>query len=139
MGNGLVYNKEAMIEFDKVHKDPGEAWGKNKLSFVDHNHLEEGTACLDEAAATSQLMEGDKYVTSSLVVPVAYRLMANSATGLNAFFNNRNEDELNDNDTNPVIVPHADLQGNIQEAREAFHEWLVDRFDSSVPMDVETF
>ena len=42
--------------------------------------LEEGTACLNECAYASQFLEGDKYPTSSLVVPMAYKLMATSST-----------------------------------------------------------
>ena len=62
MGDQLVYNKSAVLEMDKnpAYKDPGETWGKNKLSFVDWDHLEEGTACLMEAAVGSQLLEGDR-------------------------------------------------------------------------------
>ena len=62
MGDQLVYNKSAVLEMDKnlAYKDPGETLGKNKLSFVDWDHLEEGTACLMEAAVGSQLLEGDR-------------------------------------------------------------------------------
>ena len=41
-------------------------------SFTDWDHLEESAACLMEAAVGSQLLEGDQYPTSSLVVPTVF-------------------------------------------------------------------
>ena len=67
MGDDLVYNTSAVLEMDKKpnkFKEPGEVWGKNTLGFVDWDHLEEGTACLLDAAEGSQLLKGDEYPTS---------------------------------------------------------------------------
>ena len=139
MGNQVVYNKMAILEMDKEHKDPGEAWGKNKLNFTDYDHLEEGTACLMDAAQVSQLMEGDEYPTSSLAVPTAYLMMHKSSVSTNVFFANREADELNDTTLSPVEVLHTDLQQKVQEAREAYHKRLIDRFDSDLPFDVKQF
>ena len=141
MADEITYNKSAVLEMDKdpKYKDPGEVWGKNKLSFVDWDHLEEGSACLMEAAVGSQLTEGDEYPTSSLVVPTVYRLMAYSAESHDVYFRNRDEDEYNDAATNPVTVSHSDLQPKVQEARKAYHQRLIDRFDADLPLTVKKF
>lgn len=78
MAEQLVYNKEAVLEMDKnpAYKKPGETWGKNKLNFVDRDHLEEGAAVLYRAAGASQSLEGDYYPTISLVIPYMFRLMS---------------------------------------------------------------
>ena len=111
MGDDLVYNKSAVLEMDKnpKYKEPGEVWGKNALGFVDWDHLEEGTACLLDAAEGSQLLEGDEYPTSSLVVPTVYRRMATSSKSHSVYFRNRDEDEYNDPLANAVTVAHDDL------------------------------
>ena len=139
MGNQVVYNKPAILEMDKVHKEPGEAWGKNKLTFLDYDHLEEGTACLSHAAKISQLMEGDEYPTSPLVIPMSYRLMQKSAASADVYFANRAADEGNVEEITPVMVKDADLQTKIREARASYHQRLVDRFDSDVALDVKQF
>ena len=76
MGDQLVYNKPAVLEMDKnaKYKDPGETWGKNKITMTMWDFLEEGTAVLTKAAEASQFLEGDKYPTSSLVIPMAFAL-----------------------------------------------------------------
>ena len=111
MGDQLVYNKDAVLQMDKnpAYKDAGEAWGKNKLSFTDWDHLEQTTACLYDASDVSQMLEGDLYPTSSLVVPMMYRLMASTATTCDVRFHNRANDELNDPAINPVKVTDANL------------------------------
>jgi hypothetical protein len=101
--------------------------------------LEEGTAILDQAAEASQFLEGDLYPTSSLVVPMTYKLMATSSDRQDVKFRNRDRDAFNDDTRNPVKVPHADLSEKIQTAREGLHEQLVDRFDTNVPRDVKMF
>ena len=141
MGSQLVYNKPAILEMDKnpAYKDPGETWGKNQISMVMWDYLEEGSAILDDAAWASQVLEGDKYVTASLVVPMAYRLMATSSSQHPVKFANRVEDEFNDDDVNPPKVPHDQLTDKIQTAREGLHEQLVDRFDTNVARDIKKF
>ena len=54
-------------------------------------------------------------------------------------FANRAEDEFNDDDLNPVKVPHTQLTEKIQTARTAIHEQLVDRFDTNVARDIKQF
>lgn len=141
MGSQLVYNKPAILEMDKnpSYKDPGETWGKNKISMLMWDYLEEGTAILDDAAWASQFLEGDKYPTSSLVVPMIYALMANSSEQHDVRFANRIEDEFNDERLNPSKVPHHGLSEKIQTARKELHEQLVNRFDTDLPRDVKQF
>ena len=141
MGDQLVYNKSAVLEMDKdpKYKVSGETWGKNKLSFVDWDHLEESTACLMEAATGSQLLEGDHYPTSSLVIPTVYRLMSYSSASHDIYFRNRDEDEYNDPTANPVTAKHAELQTKVQEARELYHSRLISRFDTELPFSVKKF
>ena len=103
------------------------------------NFLEEGTAVLNDAADASQFLEGDKYPTSSLVVPMTYKLMATSSDYHDVKFLNRAGDEFNDESLNPVKVPHTDLTDEIQIARSAYHQKLIDRFDTDVPRDVKQF
>ena len=85
------------------------------------------------------LLEGDEYPTSSLVIPTVYRLMAYSASSHNIYFRNRDEDEYNDNTANPVEVAHSDLQVKVQDARQDYHNRLIDRFDTSLPYSVKKF
>ena len=141
MGDQLVYNKSAVLEMDKdpKYKEAGETWGKNKLSFVDWDHLEESSACLMEAAVGSQLLEGDEYPTSSLVIPTVFRLMAYSAQSHDIYFCNRDEDEFNDPVANPVTVGHTDLQSKVQDARNLYHNRLITRFDTELPHHVKKF
>jgi len=141
MADQLVYHKSAVLEMDKnpSYKDAGETWGKNKLNFTDWDHLEESGACLYEASDASQLLEGDKYITSSLVVPMTYKLMATSAASHPVKFRNREEDELNDAAVNPVKVAHDKLAPKVQAARDAYHEQLVDRFDTNLPLPAKKF
>ena len=141
MGSQLVYNKPAILEMDKnpAYKDPGETWGKNKISMLMWDYLEEGSAILQDSADASQFLEGDKYPTSSLVVPMTYRLMATSSDQHDVRFMNRDQDEFNDDTVNKVKVTHAELTDKIQTARERLHAQLIDRFDTHVPRDIKQF
>eukprot|EP00966_Prymnesium_polylepis_P081227 1881741-Prymnesium_polylepis.2 len=80
MGDQLIFNKAAVLEMDKnpAYKDAGETWGKNKITMCMWDFIEEGSAVLNKAAEASQFLEGDKYPTSSLVIPMAFALMATS-------------------------------------------------------------
>jgi hypothetical protein len=141
MGEQLVYNKRAVLEMDKnaKYKDPGETWGKNKITMTMWDFLEEGSAVLTKAAEASQFLEGDTYPTSSLVIPMAFALMASSSPIEQLKFHNRAEDELNDDSLNPVKVPHDALSNKMQTARKLYHESLITRFDSDVPRNVKQF
>lgn len=141
MGGQLVYNKPAILEMDKKpnYKDPGETWGKNKISMLMWDYLEEGTAILDDAAWASQFLEGDNYPTASLVVPMVYALMATSSLHHDVKFANRIEDEYNDEALNPSKVSHTCLSDKIQTAREGLHKQFITRFDTDVPRDVKQF
>jgi hypothetical protein len=50
MGEQLLYNKAAILEMDKnpAYRDPGETWGKSKVSMTMWDYIEEGTAVLDK-------------------------------------------------------------------------------------------
>ena len=141
MADQLVFHKSAVQEMDTkpAYKDPGETWGKNKLSFENWDHLEESSACLMEAAVGSQLPEGDKYPTSPLVVPTVFRLITYSAASEDVFVRNRDEDEFNDPVLNPVMIPHNSLNSKVKECREKYHTDLIDRFDSDLPVSVKKF
>jgi hypothetical protein len=141
MGQQLFYNKLAVLEMDKNpgYKDPGETWGANKISMTMWDYLEEGTAVLDKAAEASQFLEGDKYPTSSLIIPMSFALMATSSPSDSVKFLNRAENELNDDILNPVKVAHSDLTSKMQAARKLFHEALINRFDTNVPCDMKKF
>ena len=41
--------------------------------------------------------------------------------------------------SNPVTVSHSDLQPKVQEARKAYHQRLIDRFDADLPWTVKKF
>jgi hypothetical protein len=141
MGSQLVHNKPAILEMDKnpAYQNPGETWGKNKISMMMWDYLEEGSAILDDSAWASQFLEGDKYPTSSLMVPMLYKLMATSSSNHQVKFANRDEDQFNDDLANPVKVDHDQLSDKIQTAREGLHKQLVDRFDTNAARDVKQF
>ena len=141
LGDQLVYNRTAVLEMDKdpKYKVAGETWGNNKLTFINWDHLEESSACLMEAAVGSQLLEGDLYPTSSLVIPTVFRLMSYSAESHDVYFSNRDEDEYNDATANPVTVSHAELEPKVQDARKHYHNRLISRFDTELPHQVKKF
>ena len=66
-----------------------------------------------EAATGSQMLEGDKYPTSPLVVPTVFRLIAYSATSEDVYMRSRDEDEFNDDTLNPVMLPHSELNPKV--------------------------
>jgi hypothetical protein len=133
MGSQLVHNKPAILEMDKnpAYKDPGQTWGKNKISMLMWDYLEEGSAILDDASWASQFLEGDKYPTASLVIPMMYALMATSSALHDVKFANRKEDVYNDEALNPSKVPHSALSDKVQAAREGMHKQFIDRFDTT--------
>ena len=141
MGEQLVFNKPAITEMDKnpAYRDPGETWGKNKITILQWDYLEEGSAILSPAADASQFLEDDKYPTASLVVPMTYALMKTSSISEDVKFRNRAEDAFNDPGVNPVKVPHSGLSPKIQDARVAYHDKLIDKFHTDVPRDVRQF
>ena len=96
MGANLVNNLQAAQEFDLQHKNPGDAWGDNKLSTHDWDQLEESAACLTPAAKVSKFMEGDKHLTSSLIVPMTCLLMKRCSDDHDVHFENRQADKFND-------------------------------------------
>ena len=83
--------------------------------------------------------EGDKYPTSSLVVPMVYKLIATSASGFDVTFHNRAQDKFNDPNTNPVKVPHANLNEKVRAAREKMHLDLIRRFQDELPLPIKKF
>ena len=114
------------MDKNPAYRDPGETWGKNKITMLQWDYLEKGTAVLSPAAVlaadASQLLEGDKYPTASLVVPMTYALMKTSSISEDVKFRNRAADEFNDPSGNPVKVPHSGLSPKIQDARAAYHD-----------------
>ena len=48
-------------------------------------------------------------------------------------------DKYNDPSANAVTVAHDDLQVKIREARERYHERLIDRFHDSIPLSVKRY
>ena len=118
---------------------PGEVWGKNRLGFSNWDHLEQSGACLEKASVVSQFLEGDKYPTSSSVVPMLYKLMATSSVNHDVHFANRAADKFNDAQLNPIKVPHANLDTKVQAQRQLYHQNLIDRFDSDVPLATKKF
>ena len=84
---------------------------------------------LDAAAIASQFLEGDKYVTSSLVIPMVYGLMATSSPHNDVKLKNRAEDEFNDALLNPVSSgsghgvsnPHTRVKPHVQIPKKKHH------------------
>ena len=70
---------------------------------------------------------------------MTYKLMATSRASHDVKFRNRAADELNDATLNPVKVPNGQLAIKVQDARQAMHEQLVDRFDTNVPLPTKKF
>jgi hypothetical protein len=139
MGEQLLANKLAILEMDKVHRDPGEAWGANKLSFLDWDNIEQASACLYEAAQASQLLEGERYCTSSLIIPTVFRLMAYSSANAQIYFENRERDALNDPDLNPVMMSPCELAAEVELALKMYHDQLVSRFDANLSLKIKQF
>ena len=79
------------------------------------------------------------YITSSSVVPMMFSLMATSSANHDVVFANRADDKFNDAVLNPVTVPHTSLNPKVRAQREKYHEQLITRFDSDVPLEVKQF
>ena len=110
-----------------------QVWGKNALTFIDWDHLEEGTAVLRKAAGVSQLIEGDKYPTVSLIMPSIFKLISDSSRQPPLTFSNRAKPgEIGCDRNVPRKVSHDALRGKIQEARIEYNTQLRNRFDGKL-------
>jgi hypothetical protein len=46
MADSFLLNKEALVLFDSEHKNPGEAYKNNKLSFADWDVIEQAVSVI---------------------------------------------------------------------------------------------
>ena len=69
MLDDLRVNREPLMVYDIRAKNPGDVYGQNKLRHDDWMVAEGMIIVLQPARDGTKLLEGDQYVTSSLVVP----------------------------------------------------------------------
>ena len=69
MLDDLRVNREPIMVYDIRAKNPGAQYGENKLSHEDWSSVQAMIVVLQPARDGTRLLEGDQYVTSSLVVP----------------------------------------------------------------------
>ena len=75
MLDDLRVNREPIMVYDIRAKNPGASYGDNKLNHEDWSSVEAMIVVLQPARDGTRLLEGDQYVTSSLVVPTIYKIM----------------------------------------------------------------
>ena len=95
MAEQVVYNKRVILKMNcrPSIREAGEAWGKNALNLKDcggtTSRKVQGAAVLRKAAGVSQLLEGDKYLTVSFIMPSIFKLISHSLRQQPLTFSNR--------------------------------------------------
>jgi hypothetical protein len=118
MLDDLRVNREPLMVYDIRAKNPGDVYGANKLHHENWAVVQGMIIVLQPAHDGTKLLEGDKYVTSSLVLPTIRKIIYYA------------------DPIQPMIIPwsatfetivHDDLPIEVQRAREVYHDDLVRR------------
>lgn len=127
MCGDLHDSREAICLYDIRSNNPGEAYKSNKLDNDNWAVIEGTIDVLQAAGHATELLEGDAYVTSSLVIPTMYKVvyLADPAH------------DLVDNDGGPIT--HSSLDEGVQAAREEYHADLHERWISLIDDQAERF
>ena len=119
MLDDLRVNREPIMVYDIRAKNPGAQYGENKLNHEDWSSVEGMIVVLQPARDGTRLLEGDQYVTSSLVVPTIYNIMyyADPSSLLRVPWS-----------LSGRTMSHAQLPVEVQEARVEYSADLQRRF-----------
>ena len=130
MLDDLRVNREPIMVYDIRAKSPGASYGDNKLSHADWLSVEAMIVVLQPASDGTRLLEGDQYVTSSLVVPTIYKIMhyANPSSLLRVPWS-----------LSGRTMSHAQLPVEVQEARVEYSADLQRRFRHDIDTCTKSF
>jgi hypothetical protein len=131
MCESLVRNKTPILLFDVVADSAGEVYKFNKLNTIDWDLIEETTACLKMASNATQMLEGSKYPTSSLVFPVMGMLMADLSPSKEVILTFRDEQDVR------YKLASDQLLEPVRQGRAAMLEDLQNRYILNVPQNVK--
>lgn len=123
MLDDLRVNREPLMVFDIRAKNPGDVYGANKLRVDDYSVVDGMIIVLQAARDATQLLQGDHYVTSSLVVPTLFKVMyyADPSSRLPIPWS-----------SSGAAISHSQLPIEVQEAREEYSRDLNRRFREEI-------
>ena len=119
MLDDLRVNREPLMVYDIRAKNPGDVYGQNKLRHDDWAVVEGMTIVLQPAHDDTKLLEGDRYITSSLVLPTIRKLL---------YYANPNQAMVIPWSESSETIDHADLPMEVQGARVAYYNDLLQRW-----------
>lgn len=123
MCNSLRINQEALLIFDIRNQNAAVSFTNNRLSLEDWLINDQTVALLAPLAAASQYLEGKTYPTSNLVLPSIYSCIehVNPAQRIAQPWDGK-------------MLQHSELRPEVQEARQALFDDLVDRWKTNIPV-----
>ena len=130
MVTDLLDCREPIALYDVRSKAPGDAYKSHKLRYDDWLILGEMKLILEPAASATSLLEGDDYVTSSLVIPSMYRVIY--------YADPKVDFQVPDGD-GVRALPHDELNVGVQLAREDYHADLVRRYITELDFSTKRF
>ena len=119
MLDDLRINREPLMVYDIRAKNPGDVYGANKLRHDDWAVVEGMITVLQPAHDGTKLLEGDRYITSSLVLPTIRKIL---------YYANPNQAMVIPWSESSETIDHADLPIEVQGARVAYYNDLVQRW-----------
>jgi hypothetical protein len=130
MLDDLRVNREPLMVYDIRAKNPGASYGANKLFHEDWSVVEAMVTVLQPARDATRLLEGDQYITSSLVIPSIYKVIfyADPANPLRIPWS-----------TTGATMRHDELPVEVQEARVIFFEDLQNRWVFEIDLCTHCF
>jgi hypothetical protein len=126
MCRSLVQSKSAIILYDVNATDPGEVFKSSKLTTHEWDVIEETAACLQTAHDAVKLLEGDKYVTSSLVLPAIHKVMVSLLPSTNVILSTRQPSDSR------YRLASSELCKSVREGRAAMLADVKTRFITEV-------
>lgn len=120
MAKCLGTNMFPLLQFDVQHKDPTEAYTKNKLTVGEFEILKQIAAVLWPISEASTVLEGKNYPTSNLVLVYIYAAIA----GLADASPTRREDMS--------FITTDELHMDVREARKNLHAALMARWVTGI-------
>ena len=119
MLDDLRINREPLMVYDIRAKNPGDVYGQNKLRHDDWAVVEGMIIVLQPAHDGTKLLEGDRYITSSLVLPTIRKIL---------YYANPNQAMVIPWSESSETIDHADLPIEVQGARVAYYNDLLQRW-----------
>ena len=126
MLDDLRVNREPLMVYDIRAKNPGAVYGANKLCHDDWAVVNGMITVLQPAADGTRLLEGDQYVTSSLVVPTIRKVL---------FYADPSHSLPIPWSTTHQSISHEQLPVEVQGARQAYYDDLCERWLEEMDTD----